>query len=251
MSELDEQIANDEAARNVPDADPVSENVEPNDLHATEVEETTEDQIEEDTDAASAKEESEFEKRIARLAYQEREARKQAKALQERLDRLEGKSPALPKDAEIEALAEQKAIELAKMKAYNDRANDIYKSGCDKFPDFPQKLEALKEVGNISVPFVEAVDDTGDAENILYYLGKNPDEAQRIMDLPPHRMGTALGKLSAKLAAPPPPKPQSKAPAPIKPISGKAKAEQTDEQMPIDEYMRREDARMRTSRYGR
>jgi hypothetical protein len=247
MSELDEQIANDEAARNAP-LDPITETVA-QETQLSLSERAAEDQVEEDTDAAEQKEE--FEKRIARLAYQEREARKQAKALQERLDRLEGKSPALPRDQELEALAEQKAIELAQVKVYNDRANAIYKAGCEAFPDFAQKLDALKEVGNITVPFVEAVDETGDAEKILYYLGKNPDEAQRIMDLPAHRMGTALGKLAARLAAPPAPKPQSKAPAPIKPISGKARAEQTDEQMPIDEYMRREDARTRIARYGR
>jgi hypothetical protein len=221
------------------------------------VESTTEEPEEpvEKQDAADAPEqaetkedakpdESEFEKRISRMAFEKRQAEKNARALQERLDRLEGKAPPLPKDEEVAQLVEQRAAEMAKIAAYNEKANTIYKAGMNEYPDFELKLKDLRELGGISPEFVEAADEAGDAHKIIAYLSRNLDEAERVMQMPPHKMGAALGKIGNRLVALAAAKPQSKAPAPIKPIGGKAKAELSDDNMSIDEFMKREDEKM-------
>ena len=61
------------------------------------------------------------------------------------------------------------------------------------------------------------------AEDVAYYLGKNPKEAERIVSLPTLSQVREIGKLEAKLLAEPAkPKTPSKAPAPITPLTGAA-----------------------------
>jgi hypothetical protein len=221
--QLEAQIAADEAARNAPEVAAAPESpAEP-----------------EPEPQESEPEETEFEKRISRLAYEKRQAEKQNRELQAKLDRMDGKAPPLPQDEQVQQEVERRAAELAAAKAFNDRANSIYMDGVNSYPDFEQKLGALREMGGMTMQLVEAVDEVGDPHKLLYWLAKNIDEAERISKLPPHKMGAALAKVANKMNVPPP---QSKAPAPITPISGNSKVENW-ETMPLDEYMRREDER--------
>lgn len=232
-AELDAQIAADEAARHVPDdepeakADPEPAEVEP------EIE--AEEEIKH--------EDSEFEKRIARLAFEAREQRKIAKAATEELARLRGQAPPLPQDQELDARVEARARQIATEQAHNAQANAIYQAGVKEFgADFDKKLSNFGAAGIALTPaMIEAASEAGDAHKIIHYLGRNIDEAERIAALPAHKMGVELAKIAAKPTAV---KAQSKAPAPIKPIAGKAKAEQSDDEMEIGEYMRREDEKM-------
>lgn len=68
------------------------------------------------------------------------------------------------------------------------------------------------------------------------YLGENVDELRKIAALPPHKLGAAMAKLEARLAAPRS-KPLSSAPAPGPTVSGRA-AVRTPEAMSTDEWMR-------------
>lgn len=234
--ELEAQIKADEAARDAPEEETQVKAEEVTD----EVEETEEETQQEEVKA----EDTEFEKRIARLAYEKRTAEKQNRILQERLDRLEGKAPALTKDAEIQEQVERRAAQLTATNAYNSKANEIYQAGLKEYPDFEVKLTGLRELGGVSPELVEAAVEVGDPQKIIYYLSKNLDEAERIVSMKPHQMGAALGRIAAKLAAQvTPPKAVSKVPAPIKPIAGKGKAEQNDETMDIGAYMAKEDER--------
>lgn len=237
-SDLDAQLAADELARKAPEPSP--EPVEEPEIIEPEAEKP--DPIDEQTD---------FEKRIARLAFQEREARKIARQLTEENARLRGQAPPLEKDDEIVRQVEQRASELAAMKVYNDKANAIYEAGVKEFPDFQSKIDGFKTAGMpLSTELIEAAIEVGDAHRLIHYLGKNLDEAERIMNLKPHQMGAALGKLAIKASAPIV-KQQSKTPSPIKPIGGATKAELSDTDMPIDEYMRKEDERVWNRRYRR
>ena len=240
--DLDARIAADEVARSVPEAlEPASEPVE------------AQSEPEVETAEEEPKVEDEIEKRISRLAYEKRTAEKQARELREQLDRLQGKLPALPKDDELDRLVEQRAAELATVKAYNDKANAIYQAGVKDFPDFETKLGGLRDLGGITPQLVEAADEIGDAHKIIHYLARNLDEAEDIVKMPPHRMGAALSKIATKLAAP---KPQSKAPAAIRPVSGRTNGEQSIEDSvrgdgnmgPIDVWMAKEDERWATRR---
>jgi hypothetical protein len=58
--------------------------------------------------------------------------------------------------------------------------------------------------------------DTG--PDVAYYLGTNPQEADRIASLPPFLQAKEIGRLETKLALDPPVKRTSSAPAPITPI---------------------------------
>jgi hypothetical protein len=232
IQDLEAQLKADEAARETPETEVVQE------VDEEEPEVVKNDEIEE------------YEKRIARLGFREREATRNALRLEEENARLRGAAPA-NKDEDMEQAIERRAIELSARQRYNDKANAIAAKGIDEFPDFHDKLAAFREVGGISPSFVEAADEAGDAHKIIHYLGRNLDEADRIMKLSPASMGAALAKLSSKLTQAPLPKKQSNAPAPIKPINGKAKAEQSDEDMPIADYMRKEEAKLMTRRYGR
>jgi len=91
--------------------------------------------------------------------------------------------------------------------------------GEDKYDDF------LNVVGDLQPtnPFITAIMEADNGEEIAYHLGKNPKEAKRIAELPPISQVREIGKLEIKLAAKPAePKTPSKAPAPITPLTGTA-----------------------------
>lgn len=69
---------------------------------------------------------------------------------------------------------------------------------------------------HLTAPIAQALVDSENAARLMHYLGANPEEMQRIAQLPQGRQGPALGRIEAKLEAEPakPPK-TSKAPAPI------------------------------------
>ena len=58
--------------------------------------------------------------------------------------------------------------------------------------------------------------------DVLYYLGSNPKEADRIARLAPILQAKEIGKLEASLASNPPVKKTSTAPAPIAPVTARS-----------------------------
>jgi len=97
----------------------------------------------------------------------------------------------------------------------------IDKAG-EKYEDFDQVVGELKPTSAWAIAIMQAEN----AADVAYHLGSNMKEAQRIIALNPVSQIYEIGKLSAKLlATPPTPKPASKAPAPIVPVSDSAKVE--------------------------
>lgn len=89
----------------------------------------------------------------------------------------------------------------------------------EKYDDFNEVVGEL----NPNVPVVAAIFEAENGEDIAYYLGKNPKEAQRIAQLHPRAQIREIGKIEAKLLAEPvKPKKPSTAPEPIKPVGGSA-----------------------------
>lgn len=140
--------------------------------------------------------------------------------------------PPAPEDfsdaaAYADALAEQKAQEIiqrreaaqqqsARLEAYQEREEDIRA----KYDDFEQVAY------NPNLPVTDFMAQTIQASDIgpevIYHLGSNPKEAARISKLPPLMQAREIGMIEAKLAANPPIKKTSAAPAPITPVNARA-----------------------------
>ena len=86
-----------------------------------------------------------------------------------------------------------------------------------KYEDFDEKVGSLQP----NNPLLAAIMEADNGEEIAYYLGNNPKEAERIARLQPLSQVREIGKLEAKLLLEPvKPKTPSSAPEPIKPVGG-------------------------------
>lgn len=100
---------------------------------------------------------------------------------------------------------------------WEEKASRAY----DKYDDFDEIVGDLKPVNALTVAIMQA----DNAEDVAYFLGKNPKEATRIAGLNPIAQIREIGRLELKLANEPlADKTPSKAPAPIMPLSGKSGA---------------------------
>lgn len=103
----------------------------------------------------------------------------------------------------------------------------------DKYEDYEQIAHG--QHWTPSEAMTEAILESEMGPDIAYYLGNNPDEAARIARLSPASQHRELGKLEAKLSAPPQTKP-TKAPPPIEPAGSRAKAEKAPHEMSPQEF---------------
>src|SRR5690606_25080477 len=127
---------------------------------------------------------------------------------------------------------QQEAQKLVQKQQFDERCNQTYTQGVSEFQDFDSALQNLHLVG-ISPQALADITTMPDSHKILYQLGKNPDNAERILAMSPMQMGIELAKLST---AAPAQKPVSKAPAPISPVGGAASAEPDFSKMSDDEW---------------
>ena len=121
--------------------------------------------------------------------------------------------------AEAEKLVQHREIQKQQaeiMEVYHDREEEAR----GKYDDFDQVAY------NPNLPITDAMAETIRASDIgpdlAYHLGQNPKEAERIARLSPLHQARELGKIEAKLAAEPPQKKISSAPAPISPVTARA-----------------------------
>ena len=102
------------------------------------------------------------------------------------------------------------------MNAYHDKEEEIRA----KYDDFEQVAY------NPNLPITTVMAQTIQASDIgpevAYHLGANPKEAERISRLSPILQAKEIGKIEAQLAANPPVKKTSNAPAPISPVSARS-----------------------------
>lgn len=115
----------------------------------------------------------------------------------------------------------KKAEEQKVQQSFYEKAAAIRKAGLEKFNDYDEV------VGGIPLPLIpiqlqHAITELNDGDSVIYYLGKNLQEAERISKLPPYAMAAELGKVEMKISNTQ--KKQTKAPEPIKPLKGKTPA---------------------------
>ena len=128
--------------------------------------------------------------------------------------------------AYAEALAERKAQEmLARRETAKQQAQllDVYH---EKEEDARVRYDDFEQVAyNPKLPITETMAQTIQSSEIgpdvIYHLGSNPKEAERIARLSPLLQAREIGKIEARLASSPPAKKTSTAPAPISPVTAR------------------------------
>ena len=93
----------------------------------------------------------------------------------------------------------------------------------------------------ISQDMVDVIADTDNPAALAYYLGKNPQEAERISAMNLAGVARAIGRIEAELSAPPPPrqitpKTVTKAPPPVTTLTGAPAVVKSLEEMSMREY---------------
>lgn len=71
-----------------------------------------------------------------------------------------------------------------------------FNAGRKSFKDWD---EVVTDDVKITTAMQNAIRDTDIPADVIYYLGQNPDEAERILDLPAGKQALAIGKIEAKL----------------------------------------------------
>ena len=201
-----------------------------------------------DQDPENKRQSRRFERRLDKAYRRAAEAEARAKVSEEALAkfRTQQQPPADPgapkledfKDIEEYAAAREKHATDKALKEHQERQRtDAQKkeldtlvsswtekaeSAADKYEDFDEVVGDVKP----TAPWAIAAMEAENAVDVMYWLGKNIKEAERIASLPPRTQVREIGKIEAKLLAEPPTKPKtpSKAPAPIQPLSGAAPA---------------------------
>lgn len=168
-------------------------------------------------------------------------------------------------DAYIEAMTDWKLDQRDKVAA-QERAKEQQKTLAQKTESIYAEAEKLDGFDRetfdelpLTRPIVEALIESDNAPALMKHMANNPDDIERIARLSPARQAAELGKLEAKLAAEPAPKPKvSSAPQPInavrKPSAAAKTYDTTDpraaKELSTSEWIKAEEARMRRQRAG-
>ena len=191
--------------------------------------------------------------------HSERRAREkaenEAKELREVVARLSGTAtgntdghtnpPAQPaiRPDDIEALVEKRASEKAALESFNAACNRVADQGAKEFTDFASARDTLNSAYGETIQrrpeFLEAVVTVPDGHKVFYHLGKNPQEAERILNMAPIPMAMEIGRIAATLSKPVD-RAISSAPSPIRGVvNGSVRKEATldDEDIPIEQWM--------------
>lgn len=129
-------------------------------------------------------------------------------------------------EARVAARAAVLADETVKLNEWNTRCNEVVTAGKSAFPDFDDKLTAVKSVVNAKDrnevlqynEVLAAAIETGKAPELIHALGSDPGKFAELMKLSPVKRGMELAALATGLSAAPEP---SNLPKPITPVGGK------------------------------
>jgi len=122
-----------------------------------------------------------------------------------------------------EALAQQKAERIVADRDTRKQQSEIVDSYHEREEEARGKYADFEQVAynpNLKITDVMAqtIQSSDVGPDLVYYLGMNPKEADRISRLAPFIQAKEIGKLEAKLASDPPVKKTTSAPTPISPV---------------------------------
>jgi hypothetical protein len=164
-------------------------------------------------------------------AIGKRLAREQRKWERERVQPVVQQAPVTPEqfasnEDYVEALAEQRAEQKLAERDQRRQQAEILETYHDKEEEVRAKYDDFEQVAyNPNLPITtvmaQSIQASDNGPEVAYHLGANPREAERISRLSPIMQAKEIGKIEAQLAANPPVKKTSNAPAPISPVSAR------------------------------
>jgi hypothetical protein len=130
-------------------------------------------------------------------------------------------------EAYADALAAQKAEQLLQQRELERQQAAVVESYHEKEEQAREKYDDFEQVAynpslKISTVMAQTIQASEIGPDIAYFLGSNPKEADRISRLSPFLQAKEIGKIEAKVAASPPTRKPSSAPAPIEPVAARA-----------------------------
>jgi hypothetical protein len=188
-------------------------------------------------------------KRIHEETNKRREAERKAEELAAEVERLRngGSSEAAESAPDIDTLATRRAEQIVDQREFQSKVSAWDTAGAKEFgrEEFNESCNLIASLmdDRQQASFMKTIIDpeiVEDGHKVVMALAEDPEEAERILRLPPVKQALALSKLSAKVSKPaaPAPKPISKAPAPVQPIGGKTQAgtRLDDPEVPMDKF---------------
>lgn len=190
-------------------------------------------------------------RRIHEETNKRREAEKRAEELAAELEKIKKgggtDAPAATETPDIDTLVNQRAQQLAQQQEFTKRVSEWGNKGVAEFgaEDFNNACNIVASLGDdrqvaIFREIITDPDAVEDGHKVVMALAENPEEAERILSLPPVKQALALNKLAAKVNKPatPAPKPISKAPPPVTPIGGKTQVSSRldDPEVPMEKF---------------
>jgi hypothetical protein len=163
----------------------------------------------------------EHERELERIRRENEDLRQLAQA------RAEGKEPpAAPKQPNVpQDEIQRQARALREQERYQEQLTSTNSAGETTYGDkWGKALDKLATFGTVDPADMTAILNTDNPAKVLFELGSNPAEYQRIMDLPPAKRLTEIVKISMKEAPKPAPN-ISKAPPPTESVSNRATPE--------------------------
>ena len=130
-------------------------------------------------------------------------------------------------EAYAEALAVRKAEELLAQREFQKQQAEINDAYAEREEEARVKYDDFEQVAynpqlRVTDVMAETIKASDMGPDLAYWLGTNPKEADRISKLSPLLQAREIGKIEARLAASPPVKPTTSAPAPITPVTARA-----------------------------
>lgn len=178
---------------------------------------------------------------IRQLAFEAREAKRQAAEARHALEQAVPRDPtAPPSQADLERIIEERVAQAIDLRDQQAKSEAWIAKGNVEYPDFTERCNALAAMGAGSNPaFMASIAKLPDGQKLIAELSTNAGEADRILRMQPVDMAVELAMMSQRIASnpTPPPRPTTQAPPPIRPITGSARAEPDPSKMDGDEYL--------------
>lgn len=204
------------------------------------------------------------ERRIHRLAEQKATARAEADYLERQTAELKARLAKYETPTEAPAekpvdpyvLAEQIAARRIQQETFGRAADALVAKGHDAYTpaEFDGAVRRLQGLGAIFADggepsdVLSAVLECDAPHEVLFHLGAHPDVAEDMVAMSPRALIRAMAKLEAKLVAAPA-KPVSKAPAPVRPVSGTGRSsEPISDRDDISTWMRKREKQLQARR---